>query len=107
MNSRSVNKSFRKINQTNYLTIDMTKYPKHLENKIENNKIDSFKTIENFSKNKQKIDEYKQKEKALYNELIINIKKMQYDINLTLKRHKYIDSYTETNNDKKIDDFNC
>jgi CRP-like cAMP-binding protein len=107
MNSKSVNKSFRKINQTNYLTIDMTKYPKHLENKIENNKIDSFKTIENFSKNKQKIDEYKQKEKALYNELIINIKKMQYDINLTLKRHKYIDSYTETNNDKKIDDFNC
>ena len=98
------------------MSIDMTKYPKYLDNKSENKKKDNSKNKINIYENKvnnikvqQKIDEYIQKEKALYNELKINIKKMQNDINLTniyrMKRNNYIESYTEANNNINYDDF--
>ena len=114
--SRSINKAFRKVSKTNYLSIDMTKYPKYLDNKSENKKKDNSKNKINIYENKvnnikvqQKIDEYIQKEKALYNELKINIKKMQNDINLThiyrMKRNNYIESYTDANNNINYDDF--
>ena len=88
---RTVNKSVGTIKRIN-------------KRKIENNKIDYFQNKESINIVKQKIEEYKKREKAIFDKLKINIKKLQnnmkYSKSYNKNKPKFLDKKNQSNYNK-------
>ena len=88
----------------------MTKNNKNLDEKIkiDNNKLEILRNKETMNKIKQKIEEYRKRENAIFEKLKININKMQNDIHSTnlysMNRQKFIDKQNESKNNKVYDE---
>ena len=107
---KTVNKSVGTIKKIIDLNIDMTKNNKNLDEKIkiDNNKLEILRNKETMNKIKQKIEEYRKRENAIFEKLKININKMQNDIHSTnlysMNRQKFIDKQNESKNNKVYDE---